>query len=197
MSNARFSEYVTSGAFNLSLSRNQVAALSMCVEGADLYGATHSYGALERKGLVEFVPNPTGMAFESAERHQVRPSNAGLLTLQLLAEAGMGNHANAVAEELVALRAQLAEARRTAADLRVRLTSAMARKDRAVRLVVAARKDNRRLMAAVEDLTRGGPVLTLKNAPDQFIITLKDPLPHLSDAELLAGVPEPQPRGAT
>ena len=75
-----FREYATSGAFTLSLSRNQVQGLSLCREGADDW--VSGLQALERKGLIVRM---------GSEGRQVRLTAPGLHTLALCRLAGLTN----------------------------------------------------------------------------------------------------------
>lgn len=107
MANPRFSEYVTSGAFNLSLSRHQVSAIGMMV-GAG--ASPFSGAALERKGLAEAVSKPS---FGGDDGYEFRLTNAGLICARLLCEAGLSNGPeDPAAVELAAMRAELEAERR-------------------------------------------------------------------------------------
>lgn len=122
--NARFSDYVTSGAFSLTLTRNQISELAFAAGGERrLFGVT---GSLERKGLIEPINarSEKDAEFEPDEQHiEWRLTSAGALTLSLLAQAGLSNAgADVVAREIDDLRESLssANARAHAANLRVR-----------------------------------------------------------------------------
>lgn len=107
----RFTDYTTGGAFQLSLSRNQIAALAMIAQGdQDMLGANASVTALWRKGLVaERDPNvhldpPAG---------SVEITAPGLRVLELVRMVGLTNLPGD--DEVVR---ELAEARSEAAMLR-------------------------------------------------------------------------------
>jgi hypothetical protein len=109
LSNQRFSDYVTSGAFNLSLSRNQISELAMLGDGPQ--GFVNRAETLERRGLIEAVPQRTETHFDSGGL-EYRLTSAGLLVVQLLHAAGLTNQGEAtLAREVDALRAELAAAR--------------------------------------------------------------------------------------
>ena len=75
-----FREYATSGAFTLSLTRNQVQGLSLCREGAEDW--LSGLQSLERKGLIARI---------GADGRQVRLTAPGLHTLALCRIAGLTN----------------------------------------------------------------------------------------------------------
>ena len=126
MTNARFSEYTTSGAFALTLTRNQVSSLGLIEGGAPHYTSSYMV-ALERKGLCERVAAPTE---DDPERIEFRPTLAGLLTASLCREAGLTNGPpNPVAEELASLKSEVERARTEAAEACLCARSAMARRD--------------------------------------------------------------------
>ena len=186
MGNPRFAEYATSGAFSLALTRNQASSLAMLADGGHaplaLYGQS---GSLERKGLVEILPHPTEHQPDACE---YRPTHAGLLLAALLREAGLSNGPpDPVAAELASLRAQLAEARQVAVEARIAGRSARARQEAAERATEAAKLEVRRL----EDVARG---LRLKPGVGPYqaqpIVTLRDPTPNRSEADLDAALQE-------
>ncbi|MEP9389628.1 hypothetical protein [Mesorhizobium sp. KR9-304] len=174
--NARFSEYVTSGAFNLALTRSQISALAMLSGDGESYLMSGS--ALERKGLVEAIPS-------GEDRYEFRLTPAGVLTLSLLFEAGLTNKGkDAVAAEVASLGKALGDANITIADLRKRLTSTHARLDEAE----AAHADLLRCRETAEALRRCEEAgITLKTRP---MIQLRDPLPGVPTADLVAGLGE-------
>lgn len=180
MGNPRFSEYVTSGAFHLSLSRHQVSAIGMMV-GAG--ASPFSGAALERKGLAEAVSKPS---FGGDDGYEFRLTNAGLICARLLCEAGLSNGPeDPAAVELAAMRGELVETREQINDLRQRLTSAMARKAEVEQELAAAQ---RRLV----DQSGCYPRLReefRRQDPYRVEVRLKDPLPHLTDEEVLSGAP--------
>jgi len=83
----RFADYATSGAFQIGLTRGQIATL-MQIAGGDHSPYPHmaTIGALERKGLAQSVES-AGLSNPA----QVRPTAAGLLVAQLCAMAGLTN----------------------------------------------------------------------------------------------------------
>ena len=166
--NARFSDYVTSGAFALSLTRTQISALSMIVGGESRYMAAAA--ALQRKGLIEPVPEAL-----TDNPHMVhgdpllewRLTGAGALCLGMLAEAGLTNAGvDVAAREVDTLRAELATAREQARAAQLRVRSMHARLEKA--------KSEIEILRAVK-------------AGENFPIQLlpRDPLPDLTEAELL------------
>lgn len=186
MANARFQEYVTSGTFTLTLSRNQVSALSLLAsgEGRSL-GVSDSI--LERKGLVEPVAAPQA---RSLDMIKFRPTVAGFLCMEMLREAGLINFSgNAVANEVAALRKELEERRLEAATCREKMIAALARKSNAEDELEDANQAVESLKTSVRALESG---LRLKDGAsmEDFAhvpkprIRLRDPLPHLSDEQL-------------
>lgn len=183
MSNPRFAEYTTSGAFSMALTRNQVAGLAM-LEG----GVTATYSllvaGLERKGLCAPIAGPYG----EAEHLEYRATHAGLLLMALTREAGLTNgSADPVAAELADLTAQLNTAREDARESRHRGRSAMARMQEVERELEAVKRD---LALARTELETG---LRLKEPPGEraWTLRLRDPRPEMSDAELRASLQEP------
>lgn len=169
MTNPRFSEYTTSGAFSFALTRNQVSSLSILEGGAPGY-SSHIMAGLERKGLAEPFPAPTA---DNPEQIEFRPTLAGLLTAALCREAGLTNGApDPVAAELAALKAEVAAARIQAADARRAARSAIARKEEAELELENAQRIARRDRPKVRILVR-------------------DPTPERSDEQLIADVQEP------
>lgn len=176
--NPRFQDYVTSGAFSLTLTRAQIAALSSLQGGSgSIFGGT---GGLERRGLAEPI------SAESDERTQWRMTGAGALALALLAEAGLVNTAgDPLAGEIDSLRAELEKARRAAEDAKTRAWTMRARKDEAERECARLRRE-------VEQL-REPPIVRLKpgfGCADRAydvkpLVRLRDLHPELSDAELM------------
>lgn len=182
MANSKFAEYATSGAFTVTLSRNQISALSMVAgKASGCFGLSDS--ALERKGLIE----PVGpVRFGNEERMEYRPSHAGLITLQLLHEAGLTNNgSDAVAQELAMVRAELVELRKRERDASQRAWSAMARQRAACVKLVNAKRENSLLKIQIETGLR------LRSEPAPFVraVNPRDPLPHLSDAEIAGQSP--------
>lgn len=162
--NNRFSEYATSGAFTMSLTRNQVSSLAMLDGGLPQWGSTAIAG-LERKGLAEPIADPD---IDCPERIEYRATLAGLLTARLCKEAGLTNGAaDPVASELADLKAKLEFAREDAVEARRVARSALARKDELELELQNERARNRRDKMAVR-------------------VLLRDPKPEASDAELRA-----------
>jgi len=179
--NLHFADYVTSGAFTLHLSRHQVSAINLMAQGDH---SSISAAALERKGLAVAVANPAKGGQLGMER---RLTHAGLLCAKLLVEAGLSNGpADPIAEELAALRADLEAARQETAEARQRATAAWARKEAAERQLATAnallneRASGVRLKAEFQTAYVAKPV-----------VSLRDPLPHLTDAELAAELEAP------
>lgn len=124
----RFADYATSGAFQIGLTRSQIATL-MQIAGGDYnaYPGMGTIGALERKGLAQLVESSG-----RGDQAQVRPTAAGLLVAQLCAMAGLTNSATPdLAEQVDKLTAEIAALRmrmfETAEDnwsLRARLEAA-------------------------------------------------------------------------
>ena len=171
--NTRFSDYVTSGAFHLSLTRNQISALALTAVGDG--GYAHA-DALERKGLCQRVPAAYG------DGEEVRLTAAGALCLSLLAEAGLTNNgASALAAEVESLARELAAARKMVRDSALRARSAFARKDEAERRVA----ELERALSAAQSNIRLKDDVPHNHKP---VIMLKDPLPDLSDEEVMAGI---------
>jgi len=109
LANQKFADYVTSGAFHLALSRNQIAELAMLADGPAAF--VQRAEALERRGLIEAVPARAETGFDSG-RIEYRLTAAGLLTVQLLYAAGLTNRGDAaLVDEVEKLRAELAAAR--------------------------------------------------------------------------------------
>ena len=166
--NARFSDYVTSGAFSLTLTRNQIAELSFAVGGERrICGAS---GALERKGPIEMVPasveaNP--LHEQDEQFPEWRLTGAGALILALLAQAGLSNvGSDVLAREVDDLRARLAEANARAHDAALCTRSMFSRLQK-------AKAENAMLRARVE-----GEKIPIR-------ITPSDPLPDVPTKTLL------------
>lgn len=110
MSQARFAEYATSGAFNISLTRRQVSALAMFSD-RDEWSAI-GYDSLERKGLITVLPR--------AGHHPpaARITAAGVSVAHLCAMAGLTNTTPPEhSTEIDALHVEIAELRRLNAEL--------------------------------------------------------------------------------
>lgn len=193
MANARFQEYVTSGAFNLTLSRNQISALSLVANGEGrTVGVSDSI--LERKGLVEPIANPGPRPHGNPDAVEFRPTVAGFLCMEMLREANLINFAgSAITNELAALRAEVEERRREAATARERAISAMARKERAEGDLAAAQAEIASLRTSVSALESGlrwkdgHSMLDDKPYQARPMVRLRDPIPGATDAELRGG----------
>lgn len=169
MSNAQFSDYVTSGAFSLTLTRNQVSALSLLEGGMEPY-LGNLMAALERKGLAEKVANPTE---HDPDHTETRATLAGLLTLALCREAGLTNGpADPLAAELAGLRAEVERRRIEARTARANARSLAAR-----------------LEKAEEDLFNSEARQT--GGKFRVRIRLRDQQPDLPTADLIQAVQEP------
>lgn len=185
MSNPRFAEYVTSGAFTLNLSRNQISALAMAVGGDHPVCFNGSLSALERKGLVEAIAKPANNA---PEAYEIRPTLAGLLVLKMLAEAGLTNEPDPIAGELASLKSELERARLLLADETDRAWSCAARQDAAERQLATFERE---LAYRRQAMATGG--VRLKGDGGEpwespRLGTKKDRHPYLGDDELRAGL---------
>lgn len=131
--NARFSDYVTSGAFSLVLTRNQISELALASGGERrICGAGAS---LERKGLIEPIASRTEenpLHEQDGQQLEYRLTGAGGLTLALLAQAGLSNSGTDVlAREVDDLRQQLSAANTRAHDAALRTRSMFSRLEQA------------------------------------------------------------------
>lgn len=189
MTNARFQEYVTSGTFTLTLSRNQVAALSLIAngEGRSL-GVSDSI--LERKGLVEPVAAPMARHLDNIE---FRPTVAGFLCMEMLREACLINFTgNAIANEVAALRKEIEVRRLEATTSREKMISALSRKTSVEDDLEDALAKISRLETSVRALESGitfrdgRSMLDDVNDPQaqRPRVRLRDPLPDLTDEQL-------------
>lgn len=168
--NARFSDYVTSGAFSLTLTRNQISELAFAAGGERrVFGAS---SALERKGLIEPIPgsveeNP--LHEQDYHLPEWRLTAAGALTLSLLAQAGLSNSgADLMAREIDDLRAGLAGANARAHDAALRVRAMHARFEKA------------KAQIAVLEARMAGEKIPIS-------ITPSDPLPEVATEDLLGG----------
>lgn len=174
---AKFAEYVTSGTFQLGLSRNQISALAMmAVDGGTYIGSAGV--ALERKGLVAAVHDPCEM---QPDRLQYRLTWPGLLALDMLRAAGLVNsEGDARAAELASLTEELARLRGVALEQRDRAISALARKQK---LAVELDNERRRSAAYAAALLATG----IRHV-DGFKLTInigaRDKRPDLADDDL-------------
>lgn len=168
MSNFRFQEYVTSGAFTLSLARSQVVALHGIVAGSGHY-ACAATAALERKGLIAALAAPEDY---SPDRQEFRPTAAGLLVASLLTEAGLTqDQRDATAEEIARLQQEVEDRRAEAHTART-----------------AARSSLARLQKAEVDLANERALRTRDKMTVQIL--RRDPLPNASTDDLAAMVRE-------
>jgi len=175
--NAAFQDYATSGAFQVSLARNQVAALAMAVGGLKDQFAGLSVAALVRKGLLVPVLAQPGSFADATDpvRMEYRPTAEGLHVAALCGLAGLTNGApEPLAAEISALHADLAAAR---AKLHEALLD---RRSLVVRLEAA---EHQRDTLALEK-SRGFDV------PDGPRIRLRDPRPNRTTAEIRADMVE-------
>lgn len=160
-----FREYATSGAFTLSLSRNQVQGLSLCRGGADDW--VSGLQVLERKGLVVRL-GPDG--------RQVRLTAPGLHTLALCRIAGLTNGPDEeLHTEIADLHRQLDHAICTVEDLTEKNWSLAARLEEAEGRV-----------KALEAERDGGQW-------PKPMVRLRDKHPGIHTADLIAPKPEEAP----
>lgn len=166
--NPNFSDYVTSGAFNMSLTRGQIAELSSLAEAGGRY--VDRWGALERRGLIERLPGASDWVSHFEAPTEWRLTAAGVLVVNLLFEAGLSNRGGAgLARECDALRAQLAAANLALNETRQKLRSIYARHEK-LRLSIQQAEDS-----------AAGDRITIR-------ITPRDPLPDATLAELAEGI---------
>jgi len=167
--NPRFADYVTSGAFNMSLTRGQIADLSAMVEAGSNF--VDRWSALERRGLIERIPSLSDWPGDF-EKQEWRLTAAGALVVNLLFQAGLTNRGDsALARECDALRAQLAAANAAATEARKRLRS------------MHARYENLRLRIDQSAAVQEGDLIPIR-------ITPRDPIPDASINDLIAGIVE-------
>lgn len=167
--NARFSDYVTSGAFQMALTRNQIATLSLMV-GGDKH--IPSPGALQRKGLIEPVMGNFDGYGEIDSRIEWRLTAAGALALALLNEAGLTNSgADTVAHEIDDLHKQIEAARLESANTLFAALSLHAKLKQAEQTI------------AIREAQLNGEKIPIH-------ITPQDPMPNKSADEVLREVQE-------
>lgn len=176
--NARFADYVTSGAFNMTLTRSQIADLSMMAAGVE----TFSNGALERKGLAEPI------ASEGANGLQYRLTGAGALMCEVLHQAGLTNGGNDTrTAEIDRLRSELDAARQRAADcskrawtVAARLAEAEIERDEANYQTEA--------MRSLYEAAQIGIRIRSRPADASFVVRPRDQHPGVPTDEVLAGL---------
>lgn len=166
---ARFRDYVTSGAFSLSLSASQIAALSVVAETGETGCGGHTIGAMFRKGLVTHIRSNDG-------RLEYRLTEAGVFALKMARLAGLSQgEPDPVARELAALREKLDQARTVAQQLAADCWDMNARVQKAQQAVAEAKA------WAFGEPPPKRPMVTLKNRhPDR---TQAEILAHLKVAE--------------
>ena len=104
--NNMFRNYVTGTAFQVTLSRHQIASLQLIkLAAVGEYSKAHKYtanfthlSALLRRGLIEWRGE------DMASRSGPYITRAGELVLELLAEAGMGSESNDAVTSITAER---------------------------------------------------------------------------------------------
>ncbi|RUU08881.1 hypothetical protein EOD08_35995, partial [Mesorhizobium sp. M6A.T.Ca.TU.002.02.2.1] len=180
--NARFSEYVTSGAFNMTLTRSQISTLAMLASGANEWAGA----SLERKGLA--APIASSLA---EDRVEWRITGAGTIVMSLLFEAGLTNSGkDATAIEVDRLNGALGEANTTIRDVRRKTWSMFAK-------LQEAEIDNanlRRRIASLElEHKHPGVKLKAEFADCAPLVTARDPFPDVAAADLLDGDPDFSP----
>ncbi|WP_066735768.1 hypothetical protein [Cupriavidus sp. D384] len=79
-----FSEYVTSSAFNLSLSKRQIESLCMMEQYGFAWSGAHTFNSLIGKGLCERLEGEEG-----SDCPRVRITDAGMAVIPLLKLAGL------------------------------------------------------------------------------------------------------------
>jgi DNA-binding PadR family transcriptional regulator len=169
MSNFRFQDYVTSGAFTLSLARSQVVTLHRIASGLSDHYPCAATTALERKGLIAPVAAPEDYA---PDRQEYRATAAGLMVAALLTEAGLTqDQRDATAAEVARLHQEVEDRRAEAHTARTAARSALAR----------LQKSETDL--ANERAMRGRGKLIVP-------VLRRDPLPNASHADLDAMVRE-------
>lgn len=84
----KFRDYVTGGAFSLSLSKRQAEMLSHIHQMGSSFGYLSTYGALEAKGLVERIEPADGEEVNQWTQ-KVRLTEAGNALVPLLKIAGV------------------------------------------------------------------------------------------------------------
>lgn len=131
MTNQRFSDYVTSGAFDLKLTRRQIERLEQLARDPQPFlGWDTTAHSLRRKGLVEEIAAPSP---QNEEGRQARLSGAGLLAVAMLAEAGLipAELRDVAAREHERTLEELERRRRQECEARQRAQSAIARMEEA------------------------------------------------------------------
>jgi hypothetical protein len=180
--NARFSEYVTSGAFSMTLTRTQISSLALLAANA---GGPFG-GSLERKGLAE----PIASAIAD-DRVEWRITGAGVLVMAMLFEAGLTNTGkDAAAAEVDQLNNALSAANSTVLDVRKKTWSMHAKLEAAEIEIVNLRREVARLESEI-----AFPGVKLKaefagREPARFepVLRARDPFPDTPAAELLDAI---------
>lgn len=146
-----FTEYTTSGAFSLNLTRNQISAMVMVSGGAEAAPYGNTFASLQRRGIMGLFRADNGGL-------EYRLTGIGLLVLNLVRQTDLTNGApDPIAEEIDSLNAKLEKAREVAQQLAADCWDMKARVEYAERAVAEARA-----------LALGGcpppkPIITLKN----------------------------------
>lgn len=171
-----FQDYATSGAFQISLTRNQVACLSMGEYDERLAYGSSALQALLRKGLLSKLPaHPDDGVYS-----ELRPTIAGLHVLKLCGLAGLTNaEADPITDEVAALKDELERARQSLIDERARWEG----------LNRNAWSLHARLQKAELALADARRELENRPAPEPWDIvrvTLRDPQPDRSTSDLMA-----------
>jgi hypothetical protein len=180
--NPRFAEYATSGAFAIGLTRVQVSSLAMVLGmGGQLYSTST---ALERKGLVEEIRDSRSQPFDGGS--EFRLTQPGALVLELCRIAGLVNiPIDAIGAEIDGLRRDLDEARGTMRDACLRARSMQARLQEAEHELEEA---NRLIERQRLELEKGIRLRDGLGGPPPFTLRLRDPLPDMSTADVIAGL---------
>ena len=162
-----FKEYVTSGAFKLSLSRSQISALAMISEVGEACMGGHTCISLHRKGLVTTIRAADG-------KLEYRLSEAGVYALKMARIADLTQGApDPVADEIAALRRQLNETRIASQQVAEDNHNLRARLDRV-----------RRQLVNITRVLRGRPEIK------KPIITLRDKTPERSISKMMEDAQE-------
>lgn len=169
--NTAFQDYATSGAFQITLTSNQVSCLSMGHYDERLAYGSSALQSLMRKGLLEKVAaNP-----DDFHGDDLRPTFAGLLVARLCQLAGLTNaEADPLQEEFADLRAKLVEARTAIATAQEDVKQAWADNRSLITRLQAGQRDLAQEIARRD----GGEV------PLEVLIVLRDKQPDRSIDEM-------------